>query len=542
MTSGTPSVPRPLDPFSIENLSRAFRALQQHASAKNDEVPYARYQSEEEKNIPELSCRLARGEYDPQPLRAAATTSGQHDPLSVEALEDRIVQRSVAMSLMASYRGPFLACSGGLHATKSQDSLRYMAGVLRSHPVTWILPLRVESCGDDTVRQVLIHDLKERFADKHVLDLITRWFDVGVLEVGRLLKNEVQVVTGQPVLTLLGDIYFHLALDIWLEKTAKTRLKGRSQVIRFVGEAILCFEEKRDADEVVNLLGKRLSEFGLVLDKEKTQLIECRSDAVELFCFLGSWFPSARHEGVGSALQEEASSSPEPSILGQREATQAQPSKQQPTAAPAGAAPSDPVELLVPTAEDPNASTAAGVAPEAAPADNDASQDTEPNAIPPGWAIRITTGREAMQRRDLRLYSAIATCAGLTLMEMRGVGDPILVDKSLVSAICDDYMASDERYQQEVAAHRAGEPVDIDVEFRRALDRARKEFTRAMGDLVEIYVADVVADEKTGKVAHRVYRLPDVRRRQIEHNAKSVYARPGGGRMLVDDWGMDVGR
>jgi hypothetical protein len=127
-------------------------------------------------------------------------------------------------------------------------------------------------------------------------------------------------------------------------------------------------------------------------------------------------------------------------------------------------------------------------------------------------------------------------------MEMRGEGDPILVDKTLVSAIRKAYMASDERYQYEVAAHRAGEPVDLRVERRRAFDRARKEIGRAFYDFVMIYAADSVADEKTGKLVHRVYRLPDVRRRQIDHKAELVYARAGGGRKLVDGWGLDVVR
>lgn len=321
MTSGTPSGPRPLHPFSIRNLSCSFQALQQHSTANNVEAPYAKYQREAEKNILELSRRLVHGEYAPPSLRPTATISGRRELIAVEELEDRIVQRSVARLLMASYQEQSLTSSYGLNSTQSKDALRRMAGVLRSHPVTWILPPQIESCGDDTVRKMLIHDLDERIADKRVLDLITRWIDIGVHEVGRLLKNEVQAVTGQPVLTLLGDIYFHLALDIWFEQMAKTPLKGRSQVIRFVGEAILCFEEKCDADEVVNLLGKRLSEFGLVLDIEKTRLIECRGDAAELFCFLGSWFPSARHEDDGPALHEEASSSPEPSIPGQGEST-----------------------------------------------------------------------------------------------------------------------------------------------------------------------------------------------------------------------------
>jgi hypothetical protein len=224
-------------------------------------------------------------------------------------------------------------------------------------------------------------------------------------------------------------------------------------------------------------------------------------------------------------------------------ATQAEPSGQKLTVITGEAALTDSYGTVVATADSPNPSIAPGMPPDAAPPDHDASQNTAPDAIPPGWSIQIATGREAMQRRAVRLYSAITRCAGLSPTEMRGVGAPISVDRTFVSAICDAYMVSDERYQYEVAAHRAGEPVNLRAENRRAWDRARKEIGRAFGDLVSIYAADIIVDTATGnKIGYQVFRLPDVYRWQIEHKAKSVYPRPGGGRIIVDGWGLDVCR
>jgi len=202
---------------------------------------------------------------------------------------------------------------------------------------------------------------------------------------------------------------------------------------------------------------------------------------------------------------------------------------QQPTAAPA-----DLSEQLVSTTEGPNATTAASMAPASA---------TVPDKIPSGWSLRIKTGREAMQRRALRLYAAVATCAGLMPMEMRIVGTPILVDKVMLDAIHHAFVASDTRYQMEVsAAIKAGEPVDLRA-TNLAHDRARKTIVRAFGDLVSIYAADIIVDtESGGETGYRVHRLPEVYRRQIEAEAGSVYARPGGGRILVDNWGLNVGR
>lgn len=224
-------------------------------------------------------------------------------------------------------------------------------------------------------------------------------------------------------------------------------------------------------------------------------------------------------------------------------AAQAAPPVQQPDIATADAALADSAEPLVSIAEGPNASNAADTAPDPADADHDASQDAAPDAIPPAWSIPIKTGREAMQSRAVRLYSAVATSAGLSPMEMHSEGVPISVDKAFHEELCKAYMESDKHYQLEVAAHRAGEPVNMPIERRRAWDRARQEIGRAFGDLVSIYAADITMDSASGKkIGYRVYRLPDVCRRQIAHKAEMVFLRSGGGRMLVDGWGVEINR
>lgn len=168
---------------------------------------------------------------------------------------------------------------------------------------------------------------------------------------------------------------------------------------------------------------------------------------------------------------------------------------------------------------------------------------TEPDPIPPGGFIPVTTGREAMTSRAVRLHNRIANQLEIKPMELRTEGDPILVDSRLVRELRSAYMTLDARYQEDLKDTSTRESAVARREHRRAWDRARQEINRAFDDLVTVYAADEVADPPPGKrTGYLVYRLPEVLRRQLNHRADSVVARPNRGRILVDRAGFDVGR
>ncbi len=68
-------------------------------------------------------------------------------------------------------------------------------------------------------------------------------------------------------------------------------IKGKSCLIRYADDFVLCFTDKRDAYRVLEVLGKRLEKYGLTLHPDKTRLIELEEgqDKVQdkAFDFLG---------------------------------------------------------------------------------------------------------------------------------------------------------------------------------------------------------------------------------------------------------------
>lgn len=169
--------------------------------------------------------------------------------------------------------------------------------------------------------------------------------------------------------------------------------------------------------------------------------------------------------------------------------------------------------------------------------------ETKPDSILPRGLIPAKIGREGMSHRAVRIYSLIGALNGLNALDLLAEGDPLIADIETVKKLRPYYMAVDQKYREEIEDSRAGERVDIRREHRRAWDRARQEIWRGLSDLVRIYAADELVEPGTGKTTgYQIYRLPEVRRRQLERGAIGALKRPNGGRILVDSTGSQIGR
>jgi RNA-directed DNA polymerase len=260
-----------------EKLHEAFRSLRKEASAGIDGVTYEQYETNVEENIRQLHQRLKEGKYRARPLRRVyiPKEDGKQRPISIPALEDKIVQKVAVNLLNAIYEQDFLNCSYGFRPGRGQQqALDEVGRIICTRPIGWVLEIDIRSYFDSIVRSALREMIEKRVTDGSVLRLIGKWIKVGVIEDGRLLVSETGTGQGQPISPLLANIYLHYLLDEWFEEVVKPRLKGEAYEIRFADDAILCFQHKEDAEKVLAVLPKRFEKYGLTLHPEKTRLIE----------------------------------------------------------------------------------------------------------------------------------------------------------------------------------------------------------------------------------------------------------------------------
>src|SRR5215471_8282673 len=236
--------------ITVAKLEEVFRNLRKDASAGVDGVTYEQYETNVEENIRQLHQRLKEGKYRAQPLRRVyiPKEDGKQRPISIPALEDKVVQKTVVDLLNAIYEQDFLDCSYGFRPGRGQhQALDEIGRVICTRPIEWVLEIDIRSYFDSIVRSALVEMVEERVTDGSVVRLIGKWIKVGVIEDGKLLVSETGTGQGQPISPLLANIYLHYVLDEWFEKVVKPRLKGEAYEIRFADDAILCFQHKEDA-------------------------------------------------------------------------------------------------------------------------------------------------------------------------------------------------------------------------------------------------------------------------------------------------------
>ena len=89
----------------------------------------------------------------------------------------------------------------------------------------------------------------------------------------------------------------HYVLLWWFKETIQPKLKGYSGIVIYADDFVVCFQYKEDAEVFYERLKRRMGNFGLSLEEEKSRLIEfgrfagenCakRGTKPETFSFLG---------------------------------------------------------------------------------------------------------------------------------------------------------------------------------------------------------------------------------------------------------------
>lgn len=263
--------------YAPDRLRAAYLALKRDAAAGVDGETWQSYGERLEANLLELSDRLARGGYRPQPVRRAyiEKSDGSLRPLGVPALEDKLVQRSAVEVLNAIYEQDFLGFSYGFRPGKSaHNALDAVSVGVSTQRVNWILDADISKFFDTIEHAWLVKFIEHRVADARVVRLIKKWLHAGVLEDGQVQRAKLGTVQGGSISPLLANIYLHYALDLWVKQYRVRQAKGRMIIVRYADDWVAGFECRDDAERFKRAVGERLSQFGLKLHPDKTRLIE----------------------------------------------------------------------------------------------------------------------------------------------------------------------------------------------------------------------------------------------------------------------------
>lgn len=260
-------------------LERAFRRLRRDAAVGVDGCTVEQYGERLAANLQALRTRMKAGQYRHQPIRRVniPKENGTTRPIGISTVEDKVVQGALREVLEAIYEQDFLDCSYGFRPGRSaHDAIGALNGMIDQGSANFIVEADIVSFFDSIDRKVLMEMLRERIADETLMRLVGKCLHVGVLDGERFLEPDEGTAQGSSLSPLLGNIYLHHVLDLWFVREVQCRLHGRSGLVRYADDFVLCFERQDDAERVWKVLDERFARYRLDLHPQKSRCFSFR--------------------------------------------------------------------------------------------------------------------------------------------------------------------------------------------------------------------------------------------------------------------------
>ena len=258
-------------------LRLAWRRLNKRAAIADKDITVAQYGGNLEENLQQLAERLKAKRYRAKLIRRRYIDkeNGKKRPLGIPALEDKIVQKAMAMILEAIYEQDFLECSYGYRLRRgAKDAASDLTFQLQYGVYGYLVEADIKGFFDNIEHQKLLEMLSQRINDKATLHLVSKWLKAGIMEPeGHIIHPDTGTPQGGIISPILANIYLHTVLDKWFVDGVKPNLRGRAIICRYADDWVCAFQYKGDAERFYSVLPKRLGKYDLEVEPTKTKIV-----------------------------------------------------------------------------------------------------------------------------------------------------------------------------------------------------------------------------------------------------------------------------
>jgi len=269
------------DRMDIDWLREAWRLTRKDGAAGVDGQTASDYERDLEANLRSLLDRAKSGTYRAPPVRRVHIPKGgsatETRPIGIPTLEDKVLQRAVAMLLEPIYEQDFYDCSHGFRPGRgAHQALQALWKQTMLSRGGWVVEVDIRKFFDTLDHRHLREFVGRRVRDGVLLRLIGKWLNAGVMEDGSVSYPDAGSPQGGVISPMLSNVYLHYVLDDWFEREVKPRLKGQAHLVRYADDFVIGFTDEADARRVLEVLPKRFGRYGLTVHPDKTRLVPFR--------------------------------------------------------------------------------------------------------------------------------------------------------------------------------------------------------------------------------------------------------------------------
>jgi group II intron reverse transcriptase/maturase len=257
-------------------LEHCYHRLGRDRASGMDGVTWQEYGEHLEENLRDLVTRLKAKRYKPQPARRVYIPKDEHStrPLGLPALEDKIVQKGIALILEAIYEADFLEGSYGFRPGRNcHQAVDAVDKTIMRNPIHHVIDADIKGFFDNVSHAWMEKFLRVRIVDPSFLLLIRRFLKAGYVDSGLLVATEQGTPQGGNLSPILSNIFLHYVLDLWFAKRIKRQVRGACFLVRYADDFVCMLQYQDDARHVERALRGRFAKFELELHPEKTRVI-----------------------------------------------------------------------------------------------------------------------------------------------------------------------------------------------------------------------------------------------------------------------------
>lgn len=285
--------------INVETVREAYQALDGFKALGIDGISKKVYGENLEANLENLVARIHKGSYKPQAKREVLIpkANGKMRPIAISCFEDKLVEWVVGKILQCVYEPIFIETSFGFRENRSaHQAIKAIYYSLADNRRPNVVEIDFANFFDSISHRKLMKILSKRVSDRRFKGLVGRFLRVGMMGASETIHpSEAGTPQGSVMSPVLANLFLHEMLDEWF---LKHHASGSNVIVRYADDVVFLFGSSSKAHRFWEDLENRIKQFGLELNKEKSNIICFGKYDKTSFDFLGFtfyWSKKRRH-------------------------------------------------------------------------------------------------------------------------------------------------------------------------------------------------------------------------------------------------------